>query len=594
MDPQAVPYVIALIIASIISLGVALHVWSRHPTPGAASLTALMLSAAVFAFSYAMQVASRDLPTALLWYKISFPGGVALAPSWILFALRYTNRDKWMTWYHVVGLCFIPVLSLLLGWTNEQHHLYGSNFRMDTSGPFPLLRWHRGLGFWIHGLYAYAMTVIGAWLLIRYALRAPSLYRWQVISLFAGALAPIVGNLTHFVIHFLDIGVLSQIDLAPFTFPITGLIWAWALFRFRLLEVVPVARDAVIENMDDGIIVTDTENNIVDANPAMLELIERSSSEIIGEPIDETLPDWLNLTQYCHETEVSQEQEVTVDTGEIQRHFDLRISPLHDSRGDIAGWVCITRDITARKQSEQALEKYAVDLARSNAALQRFAFVASHHLQEPLRSTVTHLQLLEKFCDDQLDPRARKSLYYAIKNALHMRELLRDLLRFSRVDSQENTFQQISCEAIVKDAINALQELITTHDAVVTYDLGDAPKVMVNANQLRKVFTHLLENAIKFRQPDEPPCIHIAAQQQGDMWRFSVCDNSIGIDPEYHQQIFKVFHRLHTQDDYPGTGIGLALCQKIIERHGGRIWVESELGAGATFYFTLPTVESLT
>ncbi|MGB3201291.1 MAG: response regulator [Nodosilinea sp.] len=227
------------------------------------------------------------------------------------------------------------------------------------------------------------------------------------------------------------------------------------------------------------------------------------------------------------------------------------------------------------------------ELARSNAELQQFAYIASHDLQEPLRMVTSYLQLLERRYQDRLDADAHDFIQYAVDGALRMRSLINDLLAYSRIGTRGQSFQPISSTQAVEQAMANLQVAIAESEANITY--GDLPLIKADPTQLTQLFQNLIGNALKFRTQAQAPCrIDIAAQQQEDMWLFSVRDNGIGIDPQYADQIFVIFQRLNNRVDYPGTGIGLAVCKKIVERHGGKIWVESDLDQGASFYFTIP------
>jgi signal transduction histidine kinase len=234
--------------------------------------------------------------------------------------------------------------------------------------------------------------------------------------------------------------------------------------------------------------------------------------------------------------------------------------------------------------TRQDLEKSVAELARSNDELQQFAYVASHDLQEPLRMVSSYTQLLAKRYKGKLDSDADDFIAYAVDGANRMQKLIQDLLAYSRVSRQAGEPEIVSAETILGHVLYNLQMALEESGAVVTHD--PLPTVRVDERQLLQLFQNLVSNAIKFRGPD-PLRIHVSAKRVGQEWLFSVCDNGIGIDPQYAERIFVIFQRLHTREDYPGTGIGLAICRKIVERHGGRIWVESEVGKGATFYFTL-------
>jgi len=250
-----------------------------------------------------------------------------------------------------------------------------------------------------------------------------------------------------------------------------------------------------------------------------------------------------------------------------------------------------------RKRADEQLKGTAAELARSNTELKQYAYVASHDLQEPLRAVVSYLELLERRYKSHLDANARKFITRAVAAAARMRELIRDLLTYARVETRGDAPQHTDCATAVSSAVAGLKAVIEETGAVVTH--GALPTVTADPTQLTQLFQNLVGNAIKFRR-DEPPCIHVAVETDDESamhllesgieqrWVFSVRDNGIGVEPQHARRIFAIFQRLHTRDEYPGTGIGLAICKRIVERHGGRIWLESELGVGSTFYFTIP------
>jgi signal transduction histidine kinase len=244
------------------------------------------------------------------------------------------------------------------------------------------------------------------------------------------------------------------------------------------------------------------------------------------------------------------------------------------------------RRAVREKELRQDHKQGQEELARSNRDLEQFAYVASHDLQEPLRMVATYTQLLAERYQGKLDADADKYIHYAVDGALRMQKLVQDLLAFSRVGRQGLAPQNTDCNAVLETSWKNLEAAIRESGAVVEH--AQLPVVMADSSQLVQVFQNLIGNAIKFRG-SEPPAIRISAEEKGKEWVFSVEDNGIGIAAEHRENVFIIFRRLHTRAEYPGNGIGLSICKKIIEQHGGRIWVESEAGHGSNFRFTLPT-----
>jgi light-regulated signal transduction histidine kinase (bacteriophytochrome) len=226
------------------------------------------------------------------------------------------------------------------------------------------------------------------------------------------------------------------------------------------------------------------------------------------------------------------------------------------------------------------------ELQRSNKELEQFAYVASHDLQEPLRMIASYVQLLEQKYKGRLDEKADKYIYFAVDGALRMQNLIEALLAYSRVTTRGVPLGPVDTNQTFTHAVADLSAAIEENRATVTKD--QLPMVRGDEAQLAQLFQNLIGNAIKFRKPDIPPLVHVSAKKHGKEWLFSVRDNGIGVEPKYFDRIFQIFQRLHTHKEYPGTGIGLAICKRIVERHGGRIWLESAPGEGATFFFTLP------
>jgi PAS domain S-box-containing protein len=267
------------------------------------------------------------------------------------------------------------------------------------------------------------------------------------------------------------------------------------------------------------------------------------------------------------------------------RWISLSGEPVYDQAGKFTGYRGVGSDITERKQAELALREAHEELKRSNAELEQFAYVASHDLQEPLRMVSSYTQLLLRRFGEKFDGDSREFMGYIVDGAARMKQLIEDLLEYSRVGTRGKEFREVPLEEALRRAVSNLRASIQETSAAVSWEA--LPTVVADDTQLTQLFQNLIGNALKFRSASVPRIVVASKENERD-WQFTVRDNGIGIEPQYFERIFMVFQRLHNKAEYPGTGIGLAICKKVIERHGGRIWVESRPGEGSAFHFTLP------
>jgi PAS domain S-box-containing protein len=255
------------------------------------------------------------------------------------------------------------------------------------------------------------------------------------------------------------------------------------------------------------------------------------------------------------------------------------MNALHNDQGEMIGYAKIMSDETARKQLQDSLTE-------SNTALEQFAYVASHDLQEPLRTMRTYAQLVGAKYRGKLDAEGDKFLDFIVNAAGRMSSLVADLLAYARLTTEVERPSSVALDEDLEAALTHLDLAIKESEATVTHD--PLPTLAVDRGQMVRLFQNLIGNAVKYRKPDEPPKVHIGAEQKGAEWVISVCDNGIGFDPQFAATIFLPFKRLHSADSYPGTGVGLFICRRILQAQGGRIWAESAPGEGAKFFFTLP------
>jgi PAS domain S-box-containing protein len=392
-------------------------------------------------------------------------------------------------------------------------------------------------------------------------------------------------------------------DLSSTSFSWLAVIITYTIWRFELFSLDPAATaDKIIATMSEPLLIVDTYGAITHPNQAAVDLFGYSREELTARffsalfvtaesgaiTLNKIL---LGESVFHHEVQLKSRD------GD-QRYALISSSVLRDREGEIAGFICILKDITERLQTENRLKTLLEDLQRSNTELEQLAYVASHDLQEPLRMVSSYLELLERRYKDRLDQDAREFIGFAVDGAKRMKRLIEDLLTFSRLGTRARPFSPVNMEAVLEKALLNLKVIREETGTRITHD--PLPVLPGDESQLIQLLQNLLANALKFHG-SLPSRVHLGAQRVNaaetgvfsgteslTVWKFSVADNGIGIPPEHFSRIFQLFQRLHSRAEYPGSGIGLAVCKKIVERHHGKIWVESEIGKGSTFYFILP------
>jgi len=365
--------------------------------------------------------------------------------------------------------------------------------------------------------------------------------------------------------------------------------------NLKEIQETLILRDRAIAAVVSGVVVTDPsqpDNPVVDVNPAFERMTGYSKEETLGRNCrflqgPESDPATIALMRAAT-SEMRESQAVVRNYRKDGTPFwnEIKITPVRDSvTGKVIHFVGVLTDVTERIESQKALERVLDELHRSNQELEQFAYMVSHDLQEPLRMVASYTQLLERRYKDQLDATAHEFIGYAVDGAQRMQGFIQDLLQYSRVGTHGRPFEWLNVGRVVRQALDNLRFAIEEKNAQVV--CGEMPELEADPVQLGQLFQNLVGNALKFAGT-EPVRIEIAATQRDGVWEFLVRDNGIGFGPEDAERIFVIFQRLHTRQEYHGTGIGLAICKRIVERHGGRIWVESEVGKGATFYFTIP------
>jgi PAS domain S-box-containing protein len=351
--------------------------------------------------------------------------------------------------------------------------------------------------------------------------------------------------------------------------------------------------ESIVETIRESLLVLDSELRVIRANRSFFQQFGLNPPEVVNNYFRDLGNGMWDVPDFLHELhkEITrgnrlEHYEITREFGELGMRTMLVSARLIYQNLTETNLILLTiEDITERKRTQQQLADRAEELARSNAELEQFAHIASHDLQEPLRMVSSYCQLLKSRYHATLDDKANDFIDFAVGGAKRMQTLINDLLAFSRVGTAKTDFVATDCNALMGPVLANLELAIREHNVEIV--CGKLPTVMADETQIAQLFQNLIGNAIKFGREDNPR-VEIGAQKRKHDWLFSVQDNGIGIDPNFSERIFVIFQRLHTRSEYPGTGIGLAICKKIVERHNGKIWVKSKLSKGATFFFTLP------
>lgn len=379
--------------------------------------------------------------------------------------------------------------------------------------------------------------------------------------------------------------------------------------------------DNIINSMSDTLIILDPDGVIQRVNRVTLDLLGFEKKELIGKPINTIIEHQESSSIKGNFRNI---EKIYLTKNGMKIPVLYSGSFLRDNKGEIIGQICLGKDNTElkkarealrqaldnmeqkvqrrtadlshmnetlqkevkeRQKAENELRKYATELEQSNQTLQQFAYVASHDLQEPLRTVTSYVQLLERRYKEKMDADAVDFMELIVDGAGRMQALVAGLLAYSRVRSHGDTFKITDCETAINQALSNLAAALEEKN--VNIIRGPLPEIMADSTQLTQVFQNLIGNAVKFSSGLKPE-IQIRANAEESEWVLSVRDNGVGFDLQYHDRIFQIFQRLHAREEYPGTGIGLAICKRIVERHGGRIWADSEPGKGSTFHFSIP------
>lgn len=585
MNWQYTPYTIPLLLSAGLAVGLFFYAYRQRETSGAKTFAALMLCFVGWSLAYAVTLSCTTENAQIFWANIVFMCIVTVPVLWFVFTAQYSGQHvrKW-GW-----LLIIPTLTIIMVWTNPFHGLVRTQTDLITIDSFVVLTAVLGPYFWIHALYSYVLLFCGSVILWRMIKRTRHVYRKQGILLLVGVLTPWTAN----AIYLSGLSPFPYLDITPFAFIAMGAAVYWSLFRFQFLTLVPIARDQVIANMKDGIIIIDPNGQIVDHNPEALHLLKKNDS-LIGQQTKEIFAphsDW--MTKLLAPTIEQAHEEIIFEHNQQTLIYETRLSSLFDRFGRLTARILLIHDITYFKKAEIELRTAKETAETANKTKSEFLANMSHEIRTPMNGILGMTELL---LDASLAERQKKYVEIMQKSAHLLLNVINDVLDFSRIEAGkfELSHQAFSLKETLEDIFSPFAYQAKSAGLEFRWHIAsDVPtQVKGDPDRLCQILVNLIGNALKFTNSGSISVEVRTAQHNtnGPVLQFDVVDTGIGIPKDKQTTIFEAFSQVDgsTTRKYGGTGLGLAISSRLVHIMGGKIWVSSDVGHGSRFSFTSP------
>ncbi len=582
MSGQVSPLLLPLLMGAVISITLTLYAWPQRAVIGSRTFAYLTATLAVGILAYIVQTHSHELAIKAAWHGLTVLSFTGVAILWFVFVLQFSGFDHHLPrWAY--GPLAVPTLAMIfLLWTNSHHGLVARGYVLFSVGELTILDFQYGPALLAYMGYCYLLVAISSLILMDNIRRGGGFYcRRQSILFLVAMFIPWIGD----ILYLNQVGILARTgDPGPYTFSASILLVAWGLFRYRILDITPVARETVFRSMTDGVIVLDARRRIVDMNPAAERLLQVSLHSLLGRPIDR-VPFFEGYPIQDGTT-----GQLAVGQGPGARWYDVRVTPLQKDQTP-TGSLLVLRDITESRAAQQLLQQAKEAAEESARAKTAFLANMSHEIRTPMNAVIGLTSLL---LDTELSPEQRDFLEIIRSSGETLLAVINDILDFSKIEAGHLELERISfsLRGCIEDVLDLFAAQVARKGLDLCYELeaGVPETVVGDPNRLRQILLNLISNAFKFTDRGEiVVTVNAVDSDEGHILHFTVRDTGIGIPRDRLKRIFQSFSQVDvsTTRRYGGTGLGLAISRRLAELMGGRMWVESQEGVGTVFHFLI-------
>ncbi|MGD0341188.1 MAG: histidine kinase N-terminal 7TM domain-containing protein [Bacteroidales bacterium] len=575
-------------ISGFLAIALMFSLWSKRKAPGASSLIIFEIFAAIWAISDGFESAATTLPLKLAWAHISYIGITNSSVMFLIFSLSYTRNYRFLKKGFLISLFIIPFITILLAFTSSFHHLLWSRVIILPGTNQSV--YYYGSWFWVNAIYQYSLLITGTIILIMTAFRTYSLYKAQIWSLIIGVMFPFCGS----ILYVFKLTPIRGIDFTPIAFIFSGILIAISLYWFGFFDIVPIAQQQTIDNLQDGLLVLDTGNRIVTSNPSFSRISGLNSDQMSGKSLDEVLSSLkLQASDIIGQNEFS--AEIKLENKGDLKYYEVKVQPVKDTRQNLVGRLLTVHDITLKKmildavtESNKQRMNEIIEKEKLIKDLDAYARSVAHDLKNPVSTVIGFCDLIRTSLSENKLDEACEMLNMVENQGRKINKIIDDLLLLSRIRKEDIKIVPIETGNIINEAVARQKDLIISTNARIE-EPDKWPIVYGQSQWVEQIWVNLISNAIKYG--GKPPVIKIGFKKESEslVW-FWINDNGNGLPPESLAKLFNDFERLE-KTDIEGHGLGLSIVRRIVNKLGGETKAEStnKPGEGCTFSFTLKT-----